>query len=602
MFRECFSFNCKINFRNLIFLLAAAASIVFSVISQLPYFNHYQLTDESDIQAISDRMWIDATVPTDDEERVRLTIDHVRNILTEVLKLQNYQNIIADLQEGLSVKNDWTVNELDAQWAELTMKYSELKMLMPNHLSNAFLNNFRKAVTQDELFRYAYSENDFSYYLSIEFGQSLSLIISILFVIFFSTIFLGDVKRGITDILHINVVSPRKMIYAKYLSALVMVIGCVCLNIMTVNIMQLLYIKDVTSEDLLVVWGNTLLYCIPTIIFLSSVSELMCVLFKNAILGVAALLLANFVSSYHYVLPDGSRRQFPFAPFVFNLTSFFDFVRNDEFIVILINRAAFCLIGAIMLELTVLAWKKCKSVEGNIGNSRPRKIASSWFSPKSFFFYNAKIILNKVNLAAVFIILALPYVSINANTDITNLSRSILLMTGWASVILFSNIKSVEYSDNTIDPFRLSTKGGAAVGIRFLICAILIVLFTSAVFFLGLLRIDSMTYRFEYAAYIFGRMIISCLVCACFLGSLTMTLSHAFKKTWSGLAAGLVVNVLLSQIKTASIFNLYLFYHFPDSENNQTWIISILFYTLISLVILLYSIFCSRKPFRFSKV
>ncbi len=584
------------------FLLAAAASIVFSVISQLPYFKHYQLTNTSDMQAISDRMWIDSTVPTDNEEQIRLTVDHVCDILTGELKLQNSQNIIADLQEQLSVKNDWTVSELDALWAELTMKYSELKMLTSNHLSNSFLNNFRKAVTQDELFRYAYTENDFSCYLSVEFGESLSLVVSILFVIFFSTIFLGDVKRGMTDILHINVVSPRKMIYAKYLSALVMVTGCICLDIMTVNIMQLFYVKDVTPECLLVVWGNTFLYCIPTIIFLSSVSVMLCVLFRNAILGVAALLLANFVSSYHYLLPDGSRRQLPFAPFVFNLTSFFDSVRHDEFIVILLNRAAFCLIGAIMLELTVLAWRKYKSTESNSRNSKPRTLVSSWFSPKSFFFYNAKIILNKVKLTAVFIILALPYVSINANTDITNLSRSILLMTGWASVILFSNIKSVEYTDNTTDLYRMSVKGGAAVGIRFLICIILIVLFTSAVFFLGLLRIDPMTYHFEYTVDIFSRMIISCLICACFLGSVTMTLGHAFKKTWSGLAAGLVVNVLLSQIKTASIFNLYLFYHFPDSENNQTWIISILFYMLISLVILLYSIFYSRKPFRFYKV
>ncbi len=602
MFRECFSFNCKINFRNFMFLLAAAASIVFSVISQLPYFEHYQLTGASDIQAISDRMWIDSTVPTDNEERIQLTIDHVRDILTGELKLQNSSDIIADLQERLSVKKDWTVSELDALWAELTLEYSELKMLTSNHLSNSFLNNFRKTVTLDELFQYAYSENAFSYYLSIEFGESLSLVVSILFVIFFSTVFLGDVKRGMTDILHINVVSPRKMIYAKYLSALVMVIACVCLNIMTVNIMQLLYVKDVTPENLLDVWGNALLYCIPTIVFLSSASVLLCVLFKNAILGVAMLLLSNFVSSCSYVLPDSSRRQLPFAPFIFHLNSFFDSISRDEFIAIISNRIAFCLIGAVMLELTVLAWRKCKSAGSVRKTSKSRAFASSLFSPKSFFFYNSKIILNKVKLAAVFIIYALPYVSINANTDITNVSRSILLMTGWASVILFSNIKSIEYTDNTTDLYRLSVKGGAAVGIRFFICVISTVFFTSAIFFLGLLRIDPMTYNFEYTVEIYTHMTISCLICSCFLGGITMMIGYALKKTWLGIAVGLVINILLSQIKADSIFNLYLFYYFPDNESNQQWIISILFYALISLAILLYSIFCSRKSFRFSKV
>ena len=602
MFRECFNFNCKINFRNFIFLLAAAASIIFSVISQLPYFEHYQLTNISDLQKISDRLWIDATVPTDSGERIRLTTDYVRDILTVELKLQNSPDIIADLQERLSLKNDWTVSELDALWAELTVKYSELKMLTSNHLSNAFLNNFRKTVTQDELFQYAYSENNFSRYLSVEFGESLSLVVSILFVIFFSTVFLSDVKRGITDILHINVVSPRKMIYAKYLSALIMVTGCICLDIIAVNIMQLLYVKDITPECLLVVWGNTFLYCIPTVIFLSSVSVLLCVLFRNAILGVAALLIANFVSSYHYDLPNGSRSQLPFAPFVFNLNSFFDSVSRDEFIVILLNRAAFCLIGVIMLELTIWAWRKRKGAERSRGTSRPKALVSSRFSPKSFFFYNAKIILSKVKLAVVFIIFALPYVSMNANTDIINVCRSILLMTGWASAILFSNIKSVEYTDNTTDLYRMSVKGGAAVGIRFLICVILIVLFTSAIFFLGLLRIDPITYHFEYAADIFIRMTISCLTCAFFLGSITMMVGHAFKKTWLGLTVGLVINILLSQIKSASMFNLYLFYYFPENESNQQWVISILFYTLISLVILLYNIFCSRKLFRSSKV
>jgi len=175
------------------FLLAAAVSVVFSVISQLPYFEHYQLTSPSDLRAISDRMWIDSTVPTDGEERIRLTTDSVRDILTDELKLQNSSGIIADLKARLSIKTDWTVNELDAVWTEMTIEYSELKMLTPNHLSNAFLNNLRKTVTRDELFQYAYSENDFSDYLSVEFGESLALIVSILFVVFFSTLFLGEV-------------------------------------------------------------------------------------------------------------------------------------------------------------------------------------------------------------------------------------------------------------------------------------------------------------------------------------------------------------------------------------------------------------------------
>ncbi len=583
------------------FLLAATVSVVFSVISQLPYFEHYQLTSPSDMLAISDRMWIDSTVPTDGEERIRLTTDHVRDILTNELKLQNSSGIIADLKARLSKKTDWTVNELDHVWAEMTTEYSELKMLTPNHLSNAFLNSFRKTVTREELFQYAYSENDFSYYLSVEFGGSLSLIVSILFVVFFSTLFLGDVKQGMSDILHINTVSPRKMIYAKYLSALVMVTGCVCLDILTVNIMQLLYVKDITPGQLLVVWGGTLLYCIPTIVFLSSVSVFLCVLFRNAILSVAALLLFNFVSSCHDVLPDGSREQFPAAPFLFNLNSFFDPISRNQFAAIILNRIAFCLISAVMLELTLLIWKKQKSIGGIRRTSKTKAAASSLFSPKSFFFYNAKIIMSKVKLAAIFIIFALPYISINSNTDITNASRSILLMTGWASVILFSNIKSVEYADNTIDPYRLSAKGKAAVGIRFLICVITTVFFTSAVFFLGLLRINPLTYNFEHTAQIFVRMTVSSLTCSCFLGSAAMTAGHALKKTWAGIAVGLVINILLSQIKANSIFNLYLFYYFPDSENNRQWIISVLFFTLLSLAIILYNIFCTGKTFRFSK-
>lgn len=162
MFRECFTFNCKINFRKVTFFLAAIASIIISVISQRPYFEHYQLTNSSDIQKISDRIWIDATVPANGEEQILLTIDDVRDILNDELKLPNSSDIITNLRKRLSVKNDWTVSELDSLWAELTSEYGELQMLSPNHLSNSFLNNFRKTVLQDELFRYAYSENDFS--------------------------------------------------------------------------------------------------------------------------------------------------------------------------------------------------------------------------------------------------------------------------------------------------------------------------------------------------------------------------------------------------------------------------------------------------------
>lgn len=602
MFRECFIFNCKINFKKLTFFLAMIASIVFSVISQMPYFEHYQLTNPSDIQIISDRLWTDATLPTNNKEQILLTINSVHNTLDNKIKLQNSSEIITDLRERLSVKTDWTVSELDDIWSELRSEYDELQILMPKHLSNAFLNNYRKTVTQDELFRYAYSENNFSDYLSVEFGQSLSLIISILFVIFFSTVFIDDVKRGMSDILHINVISSRKMIYAKYLSALVMVTGCVCLDIMAVNIMQLLFVKDVTLEQLLSVWGNTLLYCISTVVFLSAASVLLCVLFKNAILGVAVLLLANFMSSFHYMLPDGTRKQLPIMPFIFNMNSFFDPISQNEFIMIILNRAAFCLIGIAILELTVLAWKKHKSIGRIRRSSKPRAFGSSLFSPKSFFFYNTKIILNKVKLAALFVIFSIPYFSINANNDITNVSGSILLMTGWASVILFSNIKSVEYTDNTIDLFRLSAKGSKAVAIRFLICVITTVLFTSAVFFLSLLRINPLTYNFKSVTDIFTRMTVSCITCSCFLSSVTMTIGYALKKNMVGLAFGLVINILLSQIKTASIFNLYLFYHLPGKENNQLWLISILFYALISFAILLCNVFCSRKSFRFSKV
>lgn len=602
MFRECFTFNCRINFRKVTFFLAAIASIIFSVISQLPYFEHYQLTNPTDIQKISDRMWIDATVLANGEEQILLTINHVRDVLNTELKLQNSSDIITDLRKRLFVKNDWTASELDSLWAELTSEYDELQMLSPNYLSNSFLNNFRKTVRQDELFRYAYSENDFSEYLSVEFGQFLSLSISILFVVFFSTVFLDDVKRGMSDILHINAISPGKMLCAKYLSALVMVTGCIGLNITCVNIMQLIYVKDVSLEQLLPVWGNTLLYCIPTVVFLSAASVLLCVLFKSAIMGVAVLVLANFMSSLHQVLPNGMRRWFSAAPFIFNLNSFFDPISQNEFIAILLNRAAFCLIGAAMLELTVLVWKKQRST-GSI-----RRLPKSGafdplpFLPRNFFFYNAKIILNKVKFAALFIIFSTPYFSINANTEITNVSRSILLMTGWASVILFANIKSVEYADTTIDLYRLSAKGGMAVGARFLICVITIVLFTSAVFFLSLLRIDPMTYQFEFVTDTFIRMVVSSLTCSCFLGSVTMTIGYVLKRTWPGLAAGLVLNILLSQIKTASIFNLYLFYYLPGNENHQQWLMSILFYALISFTILLCNIFCSGKSLRFSKV
>ena len=602
MFRECFTFNCKINFRKVTFFLAAIVSITFSVISQLPYFEHYQLTNSTDIQKINDRLWVDATIPTNGEEQILLTIDAVRNVLNAELKLQNSSDIITNLRKRLSVKNDWTVSELDSLWAELTSEYDELQMLRPNHLFNSFLNNFRKTVLQDELLRYAYSENDFSDYLSVEFGQLLSLIISILFVIFFSTIFLDDVKRGISDILHVNVISPRKMIYAKYLSALVMVIGCIGLNIIGVNIMQLIYVKDVSFEQLLTVWGNTLLYCIPTVVFISTASVLLCVLFKSAILGVAVLVLANFVSSIPQVFPNGMRRQLPIAPFVFNLNSFFDPISQNEFIAILLNRAAFCFIGVAMLELTVLVWKKHRSTSSIRRIPKSKVFGTSLSLPQNFFFYNSKIILNKVKFAALFVIFSMPYFSINANTEITNISRSILLMTGWASVILFSNIKSVEYSDATIDLYRLSAKGGLAVGVRFLICAIITVLFTSAVFFLSLLRIDPMTYKFEFVADIFTRMVVSCITCSCFLGSVTMTIGSVLKRTWTGLAFGLIISVLLSQIKTASILNLYLFYYLPGNENHQQWLVSILFYALISFAILLYNIFCSEKTFRFSKV
>lgn len=441
-------------------------------------------------------------------------------------------------------------------------------------------------MTFQELLQYAYAERNFSDYLSVEFGQSLALVISILFIVFFSTLFLSDVKSGLSDILYINMVSPEKMIDSKYLSAFAMVVGCICMDIISVNIMQFLYLENISRKEIFVVWGNALLYVIPTILFLSSLSSFLCVFFQNAVFGVALLLFANFISSFPVVLSNGSRRQSVLAPFLFSFHSFFESVSREEFTAILWNRLVFCLIGLAVLKLTVLAWKRPRR------EKRVRKSPKwEWFDvplhlPRSFFFYNVKIIFTREKLAALSVVFFLPFLSIQANSDLLDVSRSILLMTGWASVILFSNLKSIEYADNTIELYRLSEKKGMAVGIRFLIGVATIVLFMAAAFFLSLFKIRPFIRNMEYIMETFSRMLLSCVSCCCLLGSITMSAGFLLKKTWTGLAVGLIVNILLSQNRTASIFDLYLFYYFPGKENIWLWFGSLLFYTMISFGIL----------------
>ena len=144
MFRECFIFNVKIHLRSLSFLLAAAASIVFTVLSQRPYFAYYPLTEAADMQQIHDRLPIDATVPADGDEQIRLTLASLQALLQDELMLPNPSPILADLTESLSARDEWSLSELDALWAELVAKYGELTMLTPQYLSNSFVNHCRK--------------------------------------------------------------------------------------------------------------------------------------------------------------------------------------------------------------------------------------------------------------------------------------------------------------------------------------------------------------------------------------------------------------------------------------------------------------------------
>lgn len=196
MFWECFHFNCRIHMRTAAFLLAAAASIVFSAVSQLPYFEHYQLTSASDLEQISERLPTDATVPASSREQLQLTVESTRRILTRELRLPDSDDILSKLQERLSVKTDWSVRELDELWEELVSEHGGLVMLSPRYLSNSFIGHSRKPASLEELVQYAYSGHDFSDFLSVEFGQSLSLINAILFSVFFSALFLDDVKQG----------------------------------------------------------------------------------------------------------------------------------------------------------------------------------------------------------------------------------------------------------------------------------------------------------------------------------------------------------------------------------------------------------------------
>lgn len=127
----------------------------------------------------------------------------------------------------------------------------------------------------------------------------------------------------------------------------------------------------------------------------------------------------------------------------------------------IINRIGLCILGVIFLLASCHIWTRTRGASKLSRKFKFSHVSSIKYlnQPKNigafaFVKYNSKIASSPIQLSIAFILLLSTITTIiTVNVGITEIGTSILGTITWASVIIFANIYSIEYSHKITDNF-----------------------------------------------------------------------------------------------------------------------------------------------------
>ena len=336
-----------------------------------------------------------------------------------------------------------------------------------------------------------------------------------------------------------------------------------------------------------------LIYTFPAVLFISAFTVMLSALARSGFAGLPAGLIEVFLSSVTVVTAGGTREQNLFLSPVFMSTMpYYAPVTQELCRKLLLSRLFWISLSVICVLTGCRLWDRESAGTGKAAKKAPehesKRNPARRAGRKSFGRINAKITLSAAALAGSAAFVLAPLI-LNEYSSVTEAGPAVLSSAGWAAILLFSRILSMEYSRETRNTFLLTRMGKLKVTvIRCLSAGACLIAAESTACLLAMLKAEGLTMNLLTAC--FSRSLIALTANTFFWGTLSMCLSAAFRRTWAGLGVTCFLHLLLlSKANVNSALNMYfykIYYSFPERADS-TLILSAVIYLAISAVLTL---------------
>ena len=588
-YTELFGFHLKKEMLSAMLWLTTLVFAILLIAGQMVYIRHFRLQSQEDYEQIRIRRTVDVSVPVRGKDRVDCYTERIRGIL-DLSPNPETEEICRELRTLISLNDEPGITDVMDAVSRLKEKHESLRRYSDYTFRNEYTYSNLKEADFSTLRKYADSEGlPFADAFSEQYAQMAAMIACIAFSVYFSFLFSAETDSSTAETFRVVRSGTKTIWLVKYLAGL----AVCCITIMTVTAvaccMVILYNPGTEAGIICSLFRSMLVYTLPAVFFISAFSAMASVLTKSGFAGLPAALIMVFLSSVTIVTAGGDREQCLFlSPIVMNTMPYYAPLTQEFCRKLLLSRLFWIGLSVLCVFAASCLWDR--EYRGKRKNDRKvpvrkEKLKSAGRAGKAGFGrYNAKIALSAAALisSAAFIIAPL---FLNQFSAVTEAGPAILSNAGWAAILLFSRLLSLEYSDDTCDVFMLARMGKLKVTlIRCLPAGMYLIAAESVVYLLAMLKTEGFTVNLFMIC--FSRSLIAFATNTFFWGTLSMCLSAMFRRTWAGLGVTSFIHLLvLSKANGNSALNMYfykVYYTFPERAD-ITLILSSIIYLTISV-------------------
>ena len=592
---ELFRFQMKKELQSTLLWLTALVYAVLLIAGQMVYIRHFRLQTLEDYDQIRLRRSADISIPLRGKDRADYYTERIRSILglTSIPGTET-EEICCELRSLLASVEDPGIPDVMDAVSRLKEKHDALKNYSDYTFQNEYIYSDLKEADFGTLREYIQSEGvSFEEAFSRQYAQMAAMIACIAFAVYFSFLFAAETDSSMLETLRVVRHSGKTIWLVKYFAGL----AACCVTLIATAFLTyglVLICNPGTGWGLAgSIFRAMLIYTFPAVLFISAFTVMISTLAKSGFAGLPTGLIAVFLSSVTVVTAGGSREQNLFLSPVFMSTMPYYAPATQELCrKLMLSRLFWIGLSVICVLAGCNLWDRESAGTGKAAKKAPehesKRNPTRRAGRKSFGRINAKITLSAAALAGSAAFVLAPLI-LNEYSSVTEAGPAILSNAGWAAILLFSRILSMEYSRETRDTFLMTRVSKLKVTvIRCLQAGTCLIAAESAACLLAMLKTEGLTINLLTAC--FSRSFIAFTANTFFWGTLSMCLSAVFRRAWAGLGVTSFLHLLLlSKANVNSALNMYfykIYYSFPERADS-TLILSAVIYLAISAVLTL---------------